>query len=238
MGTGGTAGPAYGHTDIPGDTMRGATSDTTITNTTNTTADRPAVSLLTLVRDATSVADPSWARGAGRRVPAGNEMSLLWKTSVLIGCLLLATSRRTAPAADLPYRFLDREFGRGRVSRFEEVDFPSCLTHEPTRRFLRETGLPDEAFPFRLAQDGDMPLPTLAEWAADDDRPAAFPTGADRLVRLGALADGAAVVLDAGTGAVLTWHRPTGTLTPLAPDLPAFTLTLWARHRAACVSRP
>ncbi|MCZ9340921.1 SUKH-4 family immunity protein, partial [Streptomyces sp. TRM76130] len=221
--------------------MRGAMSDTAAATTAATVSggcagsrtSRTALSLLTLVRAATSVEDPSWTRGAVQRVPAGGEMSLLWKTSVLIGCLALATGRRTAPAPDLPYRFLDREFGRGRVARFEEIDFPACLTHEPTRRFLCRTGLPEEAFAFRLESDGDMPLPTLAEYHQDDEQRPALPGGADRLVRLGRLADGATVLVDATTGTVLTWHPTTSALSALAPDLPAFALTLWARHRAA-----
>lgn len=244
-GNGGT-GPVHGHARHPGEIMRGAMSDTAAGDTaagdTATTADggcagsrtgRSALSLLTLVRAATSVEDPSWTRGAVQRVPAGGEMSLLWKTSVLIGCLALATGRRTAPAPELPYRFLDREFGRGRVTRFEEVDFPACLTHEPTRRFLCRTGLPEEAFAFRLEQDGDMPLPTLAEHHRDDERHPALPDGADRLVRLGRLADGATVLVDAAAGTVLTWDPTSGAVSTLAPDLPAFALTLWARHRAA-----
>ncbi|CAL9557048.1 hypothetical protein SUDANB145_04541 [Streptomyces sp. enrichment culture] len=217
--------------------MRGAMSDTTMTASgvcAEGRSGRSALSLLTLVRAATSVEDPSWARGAVRRAPAGGELSLLWKTSVLIGCLALATGRRsTVPAPELPYRFLDREFGRGRVTRFEEVDFPACLTHEPTRRFLCRTGLPEEAFTFRLESDDDMPLPTLAEYYEDEECRPALPERADRLVRLGRLADGATVTVDATTGTVLTWYPTTGTLSALAPDLPAFALTLWARHRAA-----
>ncbi|GGS16345.1 SUKH-4 family immunity protein [Streptomyces griseoviridis] len=203
---------------------------TTVTTSAPTEAAcRPAPSLLTLVRAATSVDDPSWTRAAVRRAPAGPETPLLWRTSTLIGCLALATGRRTVPAPDLPYRFLDREFGRGRVTRFEDVDIPPCLTHEPTRRFLRETGLPDRAFPFHRDRDEDIPLPTLAEF---HEAGPALPAEASRHVRLGRLADGGTVTVDGTTGAVLTWREPTATFHPLAPDLPAFTLALWARHRA------
>ncbi len=209
-------------------TMRDATADVRT----------PTPSLVTRVRLATSVEDPSWTRGATRRPPGSCERPSLWNTSTLMGCLLLAVSHRTAPGAsqELPTRFLDREFGRHRVTRFEDVDFPRTLTHEPTRRFLRETGLPEDAHPFRLDAD-DLPLPTLAEYAdyaeyGEDHPGRPVPAGAERLVRLGRLADGAHVVVDGATGAVLIWRAPDGTLHPLVADVSAFALTLWALRRA------
>ncbi|MFJ6069689.1 SUKH-4 family immunity protein [Streptomyces sp. NPDC093065] len=193
----------------------------------------PVPSLLTRVRLATSVEDPPWTRGAARRSPAGCERPSLWNTSALMSCLLLAVGHGPVPGAshDLPPRFLDREFGRHGVTRFEDIDFPRTLTHEPTRRFLRETGLPEDAHPFRLDTD-DLPLPTLSEYCEDHpEHPA--PPGADHLARLGRLADGAHVVVDGTTGAVLTWRVPAGTLHPLVADISALALTLWALRRAA-----
>ncbi|MET7320411.1 SUKH-4 family immunity protein [Streptomyces sp. NPDC005549] len=193
----------------------------------------PIPSLVSRVRLATSVEDPSWTRGASRRSQGSCERPSLWNTSALMSCLLLAVSHRAEPgtAQELPARFLDREFGRHRVTRFEDIDFPGTLVHQPTRRFLRETGLPEDAHPFRLDAD-DLPLPTLAEYG--EEHPGhPVPAGAERLVRLGRLADGAHVVVDGTTGAVLTWRTPDGTLHPLVADVSALALTLWALRRAA-----
>ncbi|MFA3872155.1 SUKH-4 family immunity protein [Streptomyces sp. MMCC 100] len=213
--------------------MHAVTGGTTTMRSAAADARTAIPSLVSRVRLATSVEDPSWLRGASRRSPAGCERPSLWNTSALMSCLLLAVGHGTAPGAshDLPARFLDREFGRHGVTRFEDIDFPRTLTHEPTRRFLRETGLPEDAHPFRLDTD-DLPLPTLAEYCEEHpEHPA--PPGADHLVRLGRLADGAHVVVDGTTGAVLTWRVPAGTLHPLVADVSALALTLWALRRAA-----
>ncbi|MFE7434825.1 SUKH-4 family immunity protein [Streptomyces tendae] len=203
-------------------TMRDATADVRT----------PTHSLVSRVRLATSVEDPSWARGATRRPQGTAERPSLWNTSTLMSCLLLAMTHRAEPGTsrDLPPRFLDREFGRRRVTRFEDIDFPRTLTHQPTRRFLHDTGLPEDAHPFRLDGD-DLPLPTLAEYCEEHPDHTA-PRGADHLVRLGRLADGAHVVVDGTTGAVLTWRTPDGTLHPLVADVSALALTLWALRRA------
>lgn len=79
---------------------------------------------------------------------------------------------------DLPKRLLDEEFGAGAIMRFEDVDFPPALVHEPTRRFLRETGLPEDGLLFQL--DTEVPLPALADYYADQ-RPDDF--SADELPR-------------------------------------------------------
>lgn len=203
-------------------TMRDATADVRT----------PTPSLVSRVRLATSVEDPSWTRGATRRPQASGERPSLWNTSTLMSCLLLAMTHRAEPGTsrDLPPRFLDREFGRHRVTRFEDIDFPRTLTHEPTRRFLHDTGLPEYAHPFRLDTD-DLPLPTLAEYCEEHPGHPA-PADAEHLVRLGRLADGAHVVVDGTTGTVLTWRTPDGTLHPLVADVSALALTLWALRRA------
>ncbi|WP_399885630.1 SUKH-4 family immunity protein [Streptomyces sp. BBFR51] len=215
--------------------MRALISGTTTTPAPATDA-RAVPSLVTRVRLATSVEDPRWTRGAARRARTGAERPSLWNTSTLMSCLLLTAGHRTGqpgPLQDLPTRFLDREFGRGRVARFEDVDFPGTLRHEPTRRFLRETGLPEDAHPFRLDRDpDDPPLPTLAEYCEEFPGHRA-PDRADHLVRLGRLKDGDHVVVDGTTGAVLTWRTPEDTLHPLVADVSALALTLWALRRAA-----
>ncbi|MFG2321000.1 SUKH-4 family immunity protein [Streptomyces sp. NPDC048568] len=195
--------------------------------TTKTTKAPPRVpSLLTLARLATASArEPSRCP-----VPPGRETPLFWTSAAVIGCLLLAAGRRTASglALDLPHRLLTREFGRGRVARFEDIDFPPSLTHEPTRRFLRETGLPEDAFPLSADADG-MALPTLAEYYGTEspDEPPAH------LVRLGRLRDGADVVVDGATGEVSTWHPADADPRPLTPDVSTLVFSLWLLHHAA-----
>ncbi|MFC8102048.1 SUKH-4 family immunity protein [Streptomyces sp. NPDC057363] len=219
--------------------MRVATSGTTTmvcsAGTAPATAAQTVPSLVTWVRLTTSGQDPSWTRGASRWSRGVCERPSLWRTSALLWCLFLTAGRPTVPgrAPALPARFLDREFGRGGVTRFEDLDFPGTLGHEPTRRFLRETGLPEDAHPFRLDQ-ADLPqaLPTVAEWCEEFPEHR-LPDRADALVRLGRLADDDHVVVDGTTGAVLTWSAPDGTLRPLVSDVSALALTLWALRRTA-----
>jgi hypothetical protein len=132
-------------------------------------------------------------------------------------------------ALDLPSRLLDQEFGRGRVARFEDVDFPATLTHEPTRRFLRETGLPEDEVLFSL--DTDLPLPTLTEFYADEEYTGGFPLNrlpqdADQLIRLGRLTGDAGLVVDGTTGEILRWTEPQARLDPLNRDVSELVLAL------------
>ncbi|MCF2131532.1 SUKH-4 family immunity protein [Strepomyces sp. STD 3.1] len=186
-------------------------------------------SLLTLARLTTASArEPSRCP-----VPPGRETPLFWTSAALIGSLLLSAGRRTTSglALDLPHRLLTREFGRGRVARFEDIDFPPSLTHEPTRRFLRETGLPEDTCQLAADTDG-MALPTLAEYygTQSPDGPPAH------LVRLGRLPDGADVVVDGATGAVSTWHpSDTDDPRPLTPDVSTLVFSVWLLHRASAL---
>ncbi|MET7455166.1 SUKH-4 family immunity protein [Streptomyces sp. NPDC005574] len=186
---------------------------------------------------------PEAAARASRRLlaefegDAGGEPTPLWRLAALIRPLSLAAGPDTATdsglALDLPARLLDQEFGQGGVARFEDVDFPAALTHEPTRRFLRQTGLPEDAFLFH--RDTDVSLPTLAEHYADqwptESGPVELPSRADHLIRLGHLVDGNSLVLDGATGAVLNWCEPEATLYPLNADVSTFACTLWLLHR-------
>ncbi|HET9380014.1 MAG TPA: SUKH-4 family immunity protein [Streptomyces sp.] len=208
-----------------------------------------APSLVTLVRFATASDRPVDGRGLSPRrgeradIRTLVERSPYRRMTALVRLLALAagTGAESGLALDLPSGLLDREFGRGRVVRFEEVDFPAALTHAPTRRFLRETGLPEEGYPLGL--DTDMPLPTLEEYGqyAEDTayetpdavRPLRLPAGAERLIRVGALAeDGCSLVLDGATGALGKWTEPEATVHPLSADVSTLAFTLWLLHRA------
>jgi hypothetical protein len=169
-----------------------------------------------------------FAEGTDGKVPP------YWKAAALIRPLALVAGPGTASGLtlDVPARVLDQEFGHGRVARFEEVDFPATLTHEPTRRFLRESGLPEEAVLFHA--DTDAPLPTLREYVTDE-RAGDFalddlPAHCDHLIRLGCLTGGNSVVIDGRTGAVLTFSEPDATLHPLNTDVSTLAFTLWLLH--------
>ncbi|GHH95991.1 SUKH-4 family immunity protein [Streptomyces capillispiralis] len=164
---------------------------------------------------------------------ADGEPAPFWRMAALIRPLALVAGPGTASglALDLPVRLLDQEFGRGGVVRFEEVDFPATLTHEPTRRFLCGTGLPEDGFLFQL--DTDLPLRTLAEFYADerdlpDDR---LPARPEQLIRLGHLVDDHSLVVDGATGAVLSWSESDSALHPLNTDISTLAFTLWLLHR-------
>ncbi|MFJ8631786.1 SUKH-4 family immunity protein [Streptomyces sp. NPDC093568] len=163
------------------------------------------------------------------------EPAPFWRMAALIRPLALVAGRagQSGLALDLPPRLLDQEFGRREVVRFEEVDFPATLTHEPTRRFLREVGLPEDAFLFTL--DTDVMLPTLAEYYADVDPSAEIPARADRLIRLGHLAEDNSLVVDGETGAVLNWSESEARLFPLNTDVSTLAFTLWLLHREQAI---
>ncbi|MGW4565589.1 SUKH-4 family immunity protein [Streptomyces sp. NPDC004561] len=182
---------------------------------------------------------PRTAAEASRRLLAlfeegtDGEVPPYWKAAALIRPLALAAGPGTASGLtlDVPARVLDQEFGHGRVARFEEVDFPATLTHEPTRRFLRETGLPEDAVLFHA--DTDVPLPTLREYFAEErgDYPTSeLPAHRDHLIRLGYLVEDNSLVVDGRTGAVLTFSEPEATLYPLNTDVSTLAFTLWLLH--------
>ncbi|MFI6035706.1 SUKH-4 family immunity protein [Streptomyces sp. NPDC051315] len=253
---GGVAGPTGPGTESV--LLDGATGEIT---TTYFFHDRPgpmdrrplAPSLETLVRFATAADELAALRGqfaayAGRYGPeavaeataqllalyesgTSGEVPPFWRLAAVIRPLALVAGpgTRSGLALDLPPRLLDEEFGSRALVRFEDVDFPSALTHEPTRRFLREVGLPEECVWFRL--DTDAPLPTLAEHGADDPD-AVLPDGAAHLIRLGHLVEDTSLVVDATTGAVLTWCGTETILRPLNADISTLAFTLWLVHRA------
>lgn len=140
---------------------------------------------------------------------------------------------RSGLALDLPARLLDEEFGQSSVWRFEDFDFPATLTHEPTRRFLRDMGLPEDHGFFQL--DTDIPLPTLAEYYAHERlgefTPEQLPARAAHLIRLGHYVEGNSLVVDGTTGAILNWSEPESTLSPLDADISTLAFTLWLLHR-------
>ncbi|MFI2432519.1 SUKH-4 family immunity protein [Streptomyces sp. NPDC018693] len=161
---------------------------------------------------------------------AEGDVPPFWRLTAVIRplALMAGPGTRSELALDLPPRLLDEEFGVRAIVRFEDVDFPSTLTHEPTRRFLREVGLPEECVWFSL--DTDAPLPTLAEHYCDDPT-VELPPRADTLIRLGHLLEDTGLVVDGATGAVLAWSEPEAVLRPLNADVSTLAFTLWLIHR-------
>ncbi len=203
-----------------------------------------------------AVADALAALRAGARGPAatprwaaallGDDPRALRAVASLLrpACAAHGPVRPGGLALDLPARLLAEGFGAGRIVRFEDVDFPAGLTHEPSRRFLREVGLPEDGPRFRL--DTDVPLPTLAELHALTDDPDAFADdpdayadapdtppipGTDHLIHLGGLADGDRLLLDGASGAVRCLAADAAR--PFTADLSTLALALWLAHRAS-----
>ncbi|WP_432031969.1 SUKH-4 family immunity protein [Streptomyces antibioticus] len=148
----------------------------------------------------------------------------LWRIATVIrppapGGAGQATGSGPGLALDLPFRLLEEEFGAAGVVRFEEVDFPRELTHAPTRRFLREVGLPERAD--RFALETDVPLETLA--GSTGGRP----------IRLGRLSREVSLVVDGATGAVLTWSESLSDPgpRPLSADVSTLAFALWLTRR-------
>ncbi|MDX6361829.1 MAG: hypothetical protein QOC85_832, partial [Streptomyces sp.] len=55
-----------------------------------------------------------------------------WRMAAVIRPLARIAGPGTGLRLDLPPRLLEEEFGSGEIMRFEEVDFPASLTHEPS----------------------------------------------------------------------------------------------------------
>jgi hypothetical protein len=162
---------------------------------------------------------------------AGEDVAPYWRMAALIRPLARIARPGAGLALDLPPRLLDEAFGSAAIVRFEDVDFPGTLTHGPTRRFLSEVGLPENGYWYEL--DTDVPLPTLAEYYADEDVFTAdeLPEAADRLIRLGYLLEDTSLVIDGATGAILCWSEPDAMLRPLNADLSTLAFTVWLVHR-------
>ncbi|MGW1891683.1 SUKH-4 family immunity protein [Streptomyces sp. NPDC002004] len=173
--------------------------------------------------------------GTGGAVPA------YWRIAAVVHPLARIAGPGSGLRLEIPERLLDREFGDGEIVRFEDVDLPGVLTHEPSRRFLTRTGLPEDGVPmFQL--DTDVPLPTLVAYHEEDGDDGedvdCLPDGADRLIRLGHLAEDTDLVVDGATGAVFAWVLPEASLLPLNADLSTLAFTLWLVHRERAVGKP
>ncbi|WP_320776318.1 SUKH-4 family immunity protein [Streptomyces sp. CRN 30] len=185
----------------------------------------PTPSLEALLRLASAADD--LAEGSARLLAGGatGALARIGRPGADLASNLPARLPTGAPRADRTVRF-------PRFLRFEDLDLPSTLTHVPTRRFLTETGLPEDGFLFQL--DTEVALPTLPEYYAeehwDQHTVAELPSRAAHLIRLGHLSHTTHLVLDGTTGAVLCWSEPDRALRPLDTDLPMLVFTVRLMH--------
>ncbi|MFD7547290.1 SUKH-4 family immunity protein [Streptomyces sp. NPDC059816] len=163
----------------------------------------------------------------------GAPVPVFWLVTAWVRPLARVPTPGIHLQVDLPGRLLDEEFGAGEVSRCEDADLPAALTHEPTRRFLKDVGLPEEEHDFVAAR---LPLRTLAEHHCGahpvTGRPADLPARAARLIPVGHLMHDTDVVVDGATGAVLSWHWADPCPRPLNTDVSTLAFTNWLGHRA------
>ncbi|MFE4175795.1 SUKH-4 family immunity protein [Streptomyces sp. NPDC056909] len=167
------------------------------------------------------------------------EVSAFWRLS-----LLLRPLTRIAPPGKgdglviaLPEGLLEKEYGADAVVRFADEDLPQALTHEPTRAFLRDTGLVRESV-WVFLDDG--PLPTLAEYRADgrDEETHGAPVpGAGGLIRIGYLVEDIDLVIDGASGRVQGWSLPEARLLPVNADVSALAFTQWLIARVTAFDR-
>lgn len=123
-----------------------------------------ASSLLTSV-----FADEDWGHdGWGSAGPPStwdHALPAFWRIVALIRPLALVAGPGSGLRLDLPPDLLDTEFGAQEMVRTERAGLPPALAHEPTRRFLTETGLPKAESMFTLWRDSSL-FRTLAESGA------------------------------------------------------------------------
>ncbi|QXE33042.1 SUKH-4 family immunity protein [Streptomyces sp. GMY02] len=164
------------------------------------------------------------------------EVSPFWRLSFLLSPLtrIAAPGGQDGLALALPEGLLEKGYGADAVVRFADEDLPSALTHEPTRAFLRDTGLVRECVWVSL---DDGPLRTLAEHHAakrDDETYGAPAPGAEGLIRIGYLVEDIDLVIDGATGRVRGWFIPDARLQSVNADVSTLAFTQWliARVRA------
>ncbi|TXS57401.1 SUKH-4 family immunity protein [Streptomyces sp. t39] len=180
--------------------------------------------------------DDGWGE-AGARSGWEHALPAYWRIAATVRPLALVAGPGDGLRLALPQGLLDEEFGADDIARPTLSALPPVLTHEPTRRFLTEVGLPRTETMFGLWGDEDL-LRTLAESEAGrsgDD--GATPVDADRLVTLGSLVHDMEVVVDGGTG-LLSWREyGSDTTTPLNADVSTLAFTLWLYSREQRLDR-
>ncbi|MEN3538035.1 SUKH-4 family immunity protein [Microbispora sp. ZYX-F-249] len=168
-----------------------------------------------------------------------HELPTLWRIMAVIKPMALIASPGRGLRLDLPARVLENVFRVRGLVRVAPENLPAALTHEPTRRFLSEVGLPADARLFSADGAGE-PLRTVLEHREEFLRDPGLahlhdaigrtppPPGADHLFVIGGMGGyDLEALLDGRTGAI--YHAPytCEELTPLNADVSTLAFTLW-----------
>ncbi|SNS29781.1 SUKH-4 immunity protein [Actinomadura meyerae] len=191
-----------------------------------------AAELTTTLRELISDVDP-------RLLDPSDRYSAHWRVMAHI-CPL---ARVAAPGEDLalalPDGLMAEAFGEDGHCLYDDADLPGTLTHEPTRRFLREHGLADVNYcmldkpaqtlaEYLRSQRGDYP-DFVADYFRDHvlDDGETLPGAIGDLVRLGWFADEIDLILDGATGAVHGWFVAEGGPHPINTDISTVAFAQW-----------
>ncbi|MFJ3927605.1 SUKH-4 family immunity protein [Streptomyces sp. NPDC090022] len=164
--------------------------------------------------------------GGGGGADGGSAVPAYWRITSVIRPLALVAGPGRGLLLDLPAGLLEEAFGADEVVRLDGSELPDGLRHEPTRRFLTEVGLPEDALMFGL--DGPEDLFTAL---AEEDGVAGVGVDPARLFSLGSLVDDIAVYVDGGTGEIYAWYYAEERLRPLNADISTLAFTLWLHDR-------
>ncbi|MEO3826314.1 SUKH-4 family immunity protein [Actinomadura sp. B10D3] len=166
------------------------------------------------------------------------SLPTLWRIMAVIKPMALIASPGRGLRLDLPAQVVEDAFGVDGLVRFAPENLPAALSHEPTRRFLSEVGLPADATLF-FASEAGKPLRTVLEYRKEFLRNPSLghlhdsvrcnppAQAADHLFVIGDLAYDLNVVLDGRTGEVHHAHYTCDQLTPLNADVSTLAFAVW-----------
>ncbi|MGX1506866.1 UNVERIFIED_CONTAM: hypothetical protein RKD43_005491 [Streptomyces graminofaciens] len=173
--------------------------------------------------------------------PAGWEYAVpaFWRMIAVIRPMALIAGPGQGLRLELPKGLLDEEFGADGIVRVAPSEIPAVLTHEPTRRFLTDVGLPRDAQMFCMdPEDLLVPLPDDRErskqnpahqhlWNGSDT----LPPDAEHLLVLGGLMHDFTVLLDGRTGEVHYAEYDADRVVPVNADVSTLAFTVWLHNR-------
>ncbi|QKW39333.1 SUKH-4 family immunity protein [Actinomadura sp. NAK00032] len=174
-----------------------------------------------------------------RLLDVSDRISAHWRVVAHISPLGRVAGPGEGLALDLPEGLLAEALDKDDHCLYDDADLPGTLTHEPTRRFLREHGLADMNYCM-----WDRPALTLADYLRSqrDDYPdyiadyfhghflddgETLPDSVGDLVRLGWVGDGIDLVLDGATGRVLGWFVAEARPHPINADISTVAFAQW-----------
>lgn len=184
-----------------------------------------------VIRPLSLIAGPGTTSGLALDLPVrlldeeyGHGAIVRFEEMDLPGALTHAPTRRFLTSVGLP----------------EQATWFTLDTDAPLRtlaEYCEDEGVPYELVPSEASHFGP-PVPEEMPFGSFEDKPFAVPpfephpsgTPAD-LIRLGALLENTSLLLNARTGAVLSWTQGEHTLRPLNADISTLAFTLWLIHR-------